>query len=109
MNWAAFCGTIRLHACVYLKEFLMTELQFASMNDLRDFVDLNLARRLEMGETLTPLHVKSMRRVVPDATSEGIAGGTAVFGGTAYPANHIVGMGLYGSVTSADVDQVEEF
>jgi GNAT superfamily N-acetyltransferase len=72
-------------------------------------VDLNFARRLEMAETLTPSHVKALQRFASDATSEMIAGGTAVFGGGVYPANHIVGMGLYGPVTSADIDRVEEF
>lgn len=77
--------------------------------ELRDFVDLSLARRLEMAETLTPDHVKALQRFAPEATSETIAGGTAIFGGGVYPANHIVGMGLYGPVNSADVDRVEEF
>ena len=62
-----------------------------------------------MAETLTPDHVKALQRFAPDATSEMIAGGTAVFGGGVYPANHIVGMGLYGPVTGADIDRVEEF
>jgi GNAT superfamily N-acetyltransferase len=83
--------------------------QIASVNQLRDFVDLNLARRLEMAETLTPDHVKALQRIAPDATLEVIAGGTAVFGGGAYPANHIVGMGLYGPVTNAHIEQVENF
>ena len=87
----------------------MTASQSVSTNLLRDFVDLNLARRLEMAETLTPDRVLALRRFTPDATSELIAGGTAVFGGAVYPANHIVGMGLYGPVTSADVDRVEDF
>jgi len=38
-----------------------------------------------------------------------IAGGTAAFGGKTYPANHVVGMGLYGPVTADDVDRVEAF
>jgi GNAT superfamily N-acetyltransferase len=87
----------------------MTAPQTESMIALRDFVDLNLARRLEMAETLTPEYVQALRYFTPAATSEVIAGGTAVFGGPTYPANHIVGMGLYGPVTSADLDAVEEF
>jgi hypothetical protein len=109
MTWAAFCGTIHQRAYVYPQEFPMTASQSVSTNDLRDFVDLNMARRLEMAETLSPLHVKALQRSSPDATSEVIAGGTAVFGGRVYPANHIVGMGLYGPVTSTDLDRVEEF
>jgi GNAT superfamily N-acetyltransferase len=87
----------------------MTTSYSASATQLRDFVDLNFARRLEMAETLTPRHVQALQRFAPDAASEIIAGGTAVFGGGVYPANHIVGMGLYGPVTCADIDRVEEF
>lgn len=87
----------------------MTTSQSMSASDLPGFVDLALARRLEMAETLTPAHVKELQRFAPDATAETIAGGSAIFGGGAYPANHIVGMGLYGPVTVADVDRVEEF
>jgi hypothetical protein len=87
----------------------MNTSQSASATELRDFVDLSLARRLEMAETLTPDHVKALQRFAPEATSVTIAGGTAIFGGGVYPANHVVGMGLYGPVTSADVDRVEEF
>ncbi len=53
--------------------------------------------------------MKALQRFAPEAASEVIAGGTAVFGGATYPANHILGMGLYGPVTGADVDRVEEF
>src|SRR5664279_5696175 len=87
----------------------MTASETESMIALRDFVDLNLARRLEMAETLVPEYVQALQHFAPAATSEVIAGGTAVFGGITYPANHIVGMGLYGPVTSADLDAVEEF
>ena len=87
----------------------MTTSHTVSATELRDFADLSFARRLEMAETLTPDHVKALQRYAPDATSEMIAGGTAIFGGGVYPANHIVGMGLYGPVTSSDVDRVEEF
>lgn len=75
----------------------MTTSPSASATQLGDFVDLNFARRLEMAVTLTPDHVQALQRFAPEATSEIIAGGTAVFGGGAYPANHIVGMGLYGA------------
>lgn len=87
----------------------MAVLQGVFANDLRDFVDLNLARRLELAETLSPEQVAGLKRFNPEAAWECIAGGTAVFGGTKYPANHIVGMGLYGAVTRADLDRVEEF
>ena len=87
----------------------MTALQSDSTAELRGFVDLNFARRLEMAETLSPDQVGALQRFWPDATSEVIAGGTASFGGQTYPANHIVGMGLYGPVTVDDVERVEEF
>ena len=87
----------------------MSTSQSVSRTELRDFVDLAFARRLEAAETLTPAHVEALRRYWPEAALEVIAGGTAVFGGVEYPANHIVGMGLYGGVTESDVDRVEEF
>jgi GNAT superfamily N-acetyltransferase len=87
----------------------MTISQSVSATERRDFVDLSFARRLEMAETLSPAHVKALQRFAPDATSEIIAGGTAVFGGGVYPANHIVGMWLYGAVTGVDIDRVEAF
>jgi len=80
-----------------------------STDEPRGFVDLNFARRLEMAETATGEQVSALQQLWPDATSEVIAGGTAVFGGTTYPANHIVGMGLYDPVTLDDVERVEEF
>lgn len=87
----------------------MTASQSSSADELRGFVDLNFARRLEMAETMSPDHVRALRCYWPEATSEVIAGGTAVFAGHSYPANHIVGMGLYGAVTLPDVERVEEF
>ncbi len=78
---------------------------------LPDFVDLDFARRLEMAETITPDCVEGLRRF--DSTqpiaAETIAGGVAFFGGLTYPANQMVGMGLYGEVTGDDVDRVEQF
>lgn len=87
----------------------MTTSQSAARPELCDFVDVHFARRLEMAETLTTAHVKALQRYAPEATSEVISGGTAVFGGEIYPANHIVGMGLYGPVTDLDIDRVEDF
>ena len=87
----------------------MNQSQSISASGLRDFVDLEFARRLEMAETMTPAYVRALHRLAPEATSEVIAGGTAIFGGSAYPANQVVGMGLYGPVASPDVDRVEEF
>jgi GNAT superfamily N-acetyltransferase len=83
--------------------------QIASKIEPRDFVDLNFARRLELAETMTSDFIQALQRSTPEATSEMIAGGTAAFGGPQYPSNQIVGMGLYGAVTPADVERVEEF
>ena len=87
----------------------MTGFQTSSANALRDFVDLQFARRLEMAETMTAEHVKALQRFAPEAACEVIAGGTAIYGGAAYPSNQIVGMGLYGAVTSGDIERLEEF
>lgn len=91
------------------KEFRMTTSQGVSANELRDFVDLNSARRLEAAETVTPAQIEALSRYWPDAASIQIAGGTAIFAGRTYPANHVVGLGLYGPVTGADLDRVENF
>jgi len=79
------------------------------VSKLRDFVDLQMARRLEAAETMSDEQVAALRRYFPDAISEVIGGGTAVFASTGYPANHIVGMGLYGPVSENDIDCVEHF
>jgi GNAT superfamily N-acetyltransferase len=82
---------------------------FETTNALRDFVDVDFARRLEAAETLTPDHIKALQRFAPEASADFIAGGTAVYGGAAYPSNQIVGMGLYEVVAPADIDRVEKF
>ncbi len=78
---------------------------------LPNFVDLEFARRLEMAETTLPECVEAIRRNKPSRpiAAETIAGGVAFFGGPEFPANQIVGMGLYGEVTPEDVDRVEQF
>jgi GNAT superfamily N-acetyltransferase len=89
----------------------MSESQAVLTQQLPDFVDLEFARRLEMAETAAPDWVEAQRRYSPSRTLavENIAGGVAFFGGPTYPANQIVGMGLYGEVTPEDVDRVEQF
>jgi GNAT superfamily N-acetyltransferase len=79
--------------------------------ELRDFVDLAFARRLELAETVLPDCVEALRGYDPAApiAAENIAGGSAFFGGVTYPANQIVGLGLYGEVKSNDLDRVEGF
>ena len=89
----------------------MSETTAVGAQALADFVDRDFARRLEMAETILPDCVEAMQRDAPDepfaATS--IAGGTAFFGGRDYPANQMVGMGLYGEVTAENLDGVENF
>ena len=77
----------------------MSEVTATTMQ-LPDFVDLEFARRLEMAEMILPDCVEAIRRYAPDDpnAAENIAGGIAFFGGVKYPANQIVGMGLYGAV-----------
>jgi GNAT superfamily N-acetyltransferase len=89
----------------------MPEVQVAATQQLSDFVDLEFARRLEMAETILPDCVEALRRydpTGPNAAAE-VAGGVAFFGGVDYPANQMVGMGLYGEVTADDMDRVEHF
>ena len=78
---------------------------------LSDFVDLDFARRLEMAEMILPDCVEALRRYAPNErfAVENIAGGIAFFGGVDYPANQVVGMGLYGDIASSDMDRVEDF
>src|SRR5271170_4741391 len=78
---------------------------------LPDFVDLDFARRLEMAETILPDCVEALQRYCPADPIAAVeaAGGAAFFGGVTYPANQIVGMGLYGKVTGDDMDRVEDF
>jgi len=89
----------------------MSESRAVSSRQLPDFVDLEFARRLEMAETILPDTIEAIRRNKPSrpVASEAIAGGVAFFGGPTFPANQIVGMGLYGEVNSDDVGRVEEF
>jgi hypothetical protein len=78
----------------------MTTSPSASATQLGDFVDLNFARRREMAETLTPDHVQALQRFAPQATSEIIAGGTAVFGGRRLPRQPYR---WYGALRAGDV------
>jgi GNAT superfamily N-acetyltransferase len=81
------------------------------MQSLSDFVDLDLARRLEMAEMIFPDCFEALHQYSPSdpIAAEHVAGGIAFFGGVTYPANQMVGMGLYSEITTADVDRVEEF
>jgi GNAT superfamily N-acetyltransferase len=89
----------------------MSETQAVATRPLADFVDLDFARRLEMAETITPDCAEGLRRFDPSQPigAETVAGGMAFFGGLTYPANQMVGMGLYGEVTGDDLERVEQF
>ena len=89
----------------------MSNMTASAREALTDFVDLDMARRLETAEMITPDCFEALRRFSPadPIAAEHVAGGIAFFGGVGYPANQVVGMGLYGEVTAADLDRVEEF
>src|SRR5208337_1513870 len=55
--------------------------------------------------------VAALRAYAPaqPIAAEVVAGGVAFYGGPNYPANQMVGMGLYGEIASNDLDRVEEF
>jgi len=83
----------------------------AAVQTLPNFVDLEFARRLETAEMIFPDCFEALHQYSPSdpIATEHVAGGIAFFGGVTYPANQMVGLGLYGEVTAADVDRVEEF
>ena len=89
----------------------MSESIAVSATQLTEFVDLAFARRLEMAETILPECVEALRRYSPAQpyAYEQVAGGVAFYGGPGYPSNQVVGMGLYGEVTSDEMDRVETF
>jgi GNAT superfamily N-acetyltransferase len=89
----------------------MSESAATTANQLPEFVDLAFARRLEMAETILPECVEALCRFSPaqPIAHEQVAGGVAFYGGPSYPSNQMVGMGLYGEVTSEDMDRVETF
>jgi GNAT superfamily N-acetyltransferase len=89
----------------------MSEVTAFAREALPDFVDVELARRLEMAEMILPDCVEAIRNFSPSdpVASDHVAGGYAFFAGVTYPANQMVGMGLHGEVSTADVDRVEEF
>lgn len=89
----------------------MSESIAVAEKTLPDFVDLDLARRLEMAETILPDCYEALRRYGPSdpVALLKVAGGYAFCCGPDYPVNQIVGMGLYDEVTAADLDQLEDF
>lgn len=76
------------------------------------FVDLNLARRLEMAEANAGLEcAKALQRTRPEfpVAFEKIAGGIAVFAGIDSPVTQAIGVGLNGAVDDGELDRLEEF
>jgi GNAT superfamily N-acetyltransferase len=76
------------------------------------FVDLNLARRLEMAEANAGLKcAKALLRMRPEfpVAFEDIAGGIAVFAGIDSPVTQAIGVGLNGAVPDEEMDRLEEF
>lgn len=76
------------------------------------FVDLNLARRVELAEAhIGESLVVSMQQRIPEsrAASEHIAGGIATFTGVDSPISQVIGAGLDGDVTETELDHLEEF
>jgi GNAT superfamily N-acetyltransferase len=76
------------------------------------FMDLELARRVEMAESFAGRAcAEAALRLRPDlpVAIEEIAGGVAVFAGVDSPITQAVGVGLNGPVADADLDHLEEF
>ncbi len=76
------------------------------------FVDLDLARRLEMAQAWRGIHYANAQRTLrPEAhsTVEAVAGGFAIYAGEGSPLNKAVGLGLHGPVTQTDLEYVERF
>lgn len=80
--------------------------------DVFPFSDLTLARRLEKTEALANVDfVKGRAKAFPDRGAEWIevAGTYAMFDGPASPVTQTFGLGMFQPVTSADLDELEEF
>ncbi len=76
------------------------------------FADVALARRLESNEALNMAdYAYTMARLYPDsrAHAEPVGGGYAVYTGPRFPINRVVGLGLHGPVSAADLDAIEDF
>jgi hypothetical protein len=76
------------------------------------FLDLDLARRIEMAECHAAVDtVQALERVRPEsgAAAEGIAGGFAIYAGANSPVTQAVGIGLNGAVSEEEFDRLEAF
>jgi GNAT superfamily N-acetyltransferase len=77
-----------------------------------DFVDLDLARRMEMAEAhACHACAESFQRQHPDfpVAVQEIAGGFAVFAGVDSPVTQAIGVGLHGEVSDSDLDHLGDF
>jgi len=77
-----------------------------------DFVDLDLARRMEMAEAhacrACAESFQQQHRDFPVAVQE-IAGSFAVFAGVDSPVTQAIGLGLHGDVSDTDLDRLGDF
>jgi hypothetical protein len=76
------------------------------------FMDLDLARRVEMAEAdAGRACAEGLRRLRPEigVAIESIGGGIAVFAGGDSPVTQAIGCGLNGEVTEFELDHMEEF
>ena len=76
------------------------------------FADIELARRLERSEARSNANfVEARARAFPDRGAKWIevAGAYAMFDGAGSPVTQTFGLGMFDTVTAADLDTVEEF
>jgi GNAT superfamily N-acetyltransferase len=76
------------------------------------FMDLELARRVELAEAhAARTCAEQLRQSRPETNVavERIAGANAVFAGVGSPMTQAIGIGLDGAPTDSDLDQLEEF
>ncbi|MFZ0589839.1 MAG: hypothetical protein WAM39_05115 [Bryobacteraceae bacterium] len=72
--------------------------------------DLTLARRIETTEAAHIAAIaEALKGTIPTVLAEPFAGGQAVFAGPGSPMTHAVGIGLSGSVSTAELEQMEDF
>src|SRR6202453_5369094 len=77
-----------------------------------EFINLNLARRMEMAEALACREcAESFHSMHPDfpVAVEEIAGGYSVFAGLDSPVTKAIGVGLNGEVSDAELDHLQDF
>jgi GNAT superfamily N-acetyltransferase len=77
-----------------------------------EFLDLNLARRLEMAEAhACRACAEAFHQQHPEfpVAVEEIAGGFAVFAGADSPVTQAIGVGLHGEVSDFDLDRLQDF